>query len=222
MKNNSVKISPSVLSADFSCLSEEIKALDEGGADYIHFDVMDGHFVPNITFGPPVIKSVRKYTDLVFDVHLMIEKPERYIEDFAKAGADIITVHQEACLHLDRTLSHIKDLGLKAGVTLNPSTPPEVLDYVLHKADMVLVMSVNPGFGGQKFIPQALRKALWIKNRSNELGLNIDIEIDGGIGPHNAGAAVQAGCNVLVAGTSIFGRRPLKKAIKELRKAALE
>jgi len=221
MKKEDIKIAPSLLSADFSCLAEEIKSAEEGGADYMHFDVMDGHFVPNITFGPLLIKSLRKHSGLIFDVHLMIEKPERYIEDFVKAGADILTVHGEASLHLDRTLQQIKDAGIKSCVSLNPSTPPSVLEYVWHKLDMVLVMSVNPGFGGQKFIPQALRKAEWIYRRSREMGFKIDIEIDGGIGPDNASSAVSAGCNVLVAGTSIFGKRPLEKSIKVLRDAAM-
>jgi ribulose-phosphate 3-epimerase len=217
MTENHIKIAPSLLSADFSCLGAEVKSVEEGGADYIHFDVMDGHFVPNITFGPPLIKSLRKFSSLTFDVHLMIEKPERYIEDFVKSGADIITVHVETCPHLHRTLQMIRDLGIKASVSLNPATPPFFLDYILDKLDMVLVMSVNPGFGGQKFIPSALKKVEWISSLIKESGLNIDIEIDGGIVPENVKEVVKSGCNIVVAGSSVFGKKPVSSAIKAIR-----
>lgn len=213
-----IKIAPSILSADFSKLYEEIKKVEEAGADYLHIDVMDGHFVPNITIGAPVVKAIRKNSNLVFDVHLMIENPDYYIEDFAKAGADIITVHAEACRHLNRTIQNIKSVGKKAGVALNPATPLNVLDYSLEYIDMVLIMTVNPGFGGQKFIPNMVEKIKKLKTTIHSRGLNIDIEVDGGIKLDNFREVVEAGANVLVAGSAIFESEDIKKTTSEFKK----
>ena len=198
-------LSPSMLAADFSKLGEELSAIEKGGAQYLHIDVMDGMFVPSISFGMPVIKSLRKCSDLVFDVHLMIEKPERYIREFASSGADIITVHAEACTHLDRTLTAIREAGCKAGVALNPSTPLNVLEYVLDKVDMVLIMSVNPGYGGQKYLPAMTRKIRQLRDLLDESGRNIDIEVDGGVNLQNVETILDAGANVIVAGSAVFG-----------------
>jgi ribulose-phosphate 3-epimerase len=217
-----IKIAPSLLAADFLCLKDDVKNVETAGVEYLHFDIMDGHFVPNITFGPSLVKSLRPLSGLIFDVHLMIEKPERYIKEFVDAGADIITVHAEACIHLDRTLQMIRDLGAKSCVALNPATHHSVLDYVWNKLDMVLLMSVNPGFGGQQFIQSVLRKSYEIYSRINEMSCNIDIEIDGGICPDNAKQVVQAGCNVLVAGTSIFGKKTVARSVKNIRDMAME
>ncbi len=202
LSRKNIKISPSILSSDFSRLGEEVKAIDDAGADYIHIDVMDGHYVPNLTFGPPIIKSIRPITNKPFDVHLMISNPQDYIEEYAKSGADIITVHQESYHHLDRLLSKIKQTGKKAGVSLNPSTSETVLEYVLDKLDLILVMTVNPGFGGQEFIAAQLEK---IKNVRQMIGKRpIELEVDGGINPDNVGMCIDAGADVIVAGSAIF------------------
>jgi ribulose-phosphate 3-epimerase len=212
-------IAPSILSADFAKLGEEVRAIDEAGADWIHIDVMDGHFVPNLTIGPGVVKALRPHSAKPFDVHLMISPVDNFLDAFAEAGADIITVHPEAGPHLHRTLQRVKALGKKAGVSLNPATPAKALDYVLADIDLVLVMSVNPGFGGQKFITSQLKKIEAVANRVVKEGLNVQIEVDGGIDPHTASQAVSAGANVLVAGTAAFRGGPDSYAtnIKALR-----
>ncbi len=214
------KIAPSILSADFANLGQEVKAITAAGADYIHIDVMDGHFVPNITIGPDVVKDLRAHSSLPFDVHLMIENPDNYIENFAKAGADIITVHVEACTHLDRTVQLIKSFGKKAGVSLVPTTSPDVLDYILAELDLVLVMTVNPGFGGQKFIESQLEKISTLRHQIEATGKNIDLEVDGGITPETAKQAITAGANVLVAGSATFkgGKKFYAENISNLRK----
>ncbi len=197
-------LAPSILSADFSKLGEEIKTIDEAGAQFIHIDVMDGMFVPSISFGMPVISSIRKCTDKVFDVHLMIEEPDRYIADFVKAGADIITVHAESMKHLHRTLQSIKAAGVKAAVALNPATHEDCLEYVMDSLDMILVMSVNPGFGGQKYIDAVTEKIRRVKKMVDESGRKIDIEVDGGITKDNVRTVLEAGANVIVAGSAVF------------------
>lgn len=212
-----IKISPSILSADFSKLGEEVKKIDSAGADYIHIDVMDGLFVPNITIGNDVVKSIRKSSNLIFDVHLMINNPDNHIKTFAEAGSDIITIHAEATTHLDRTIELIKSFGKKAGVSLVPSTSETVLDYVLEKLDLVLVMTVNPGFGGQKFISSQLKKIENIRKKIEKTGKNIDLEIDGGINDETAKIAINAGANVLVSGSYIFGSKNYEEAISKLR-----
>lgn len=199
------KLSPSILSADFSKLGEEIILVEKGGADYIHIDVMDGHFVPNITIGPQVIEDLRKITSLPFDVHLMIENADNYIEDFYNAGADIITVHQESSKHLHRTIQKIKQLGIKAGVSLNPATPVSMLKHVVDDIDMVLLMSVNPGFGGQSLIEEVKYKVFDLKKLLYDKKLNIDIEVDGGINLDNVKKVIGWGANVIVAGSAIYG-----------------
>lgn len=199
-----LRLAPSILSADFRKLGQEVETVANAGAQYIHIDVMDGMFVPSISYGMPVIKSIRPCTDKVFDVHMMVEEPGRYAEAMKDAGADLVCVHQEACRHLDRTLSQIRELGMKAGVALNPATPVSVLDCVLEQVDMVLIMTVNPGFGGQKFIPYTLEKVRSLRKRMNLLGLHTDIEVDGGIGLGNVGEVIEAGANVIVAGSAVY------------------
>jgi ribulose-phosphate 3-epimerase len=211
-------IAPSILAADFARLGDEVRAIDAAGADWIHIDVMDGHFVPNISFGTPIMQSIRGVTKKPFDVHLMIAPVDPYLESFARAGADIITVHAEAGPHLDRTLQAIRAMGKKAGVSLNPATPASVLRHVLDRLDLILVMSVNPGFGGQAFIPAMLDKISELREMTR--GRNIDIEVDGGIGAENAGEIVRAGANALVAGSSIFKTQDYAAAIKSIRMAA--
>lgn len=197
-------LSPSILSADFARLGEQVRELDESGAQYVHIDVMDGMFVPSISFGMPVIKSIRPCSDRIFDVHLMIEEPARYIEDVVAAGADLITVHAESCKHLDRTIDSIKEKGILAGVALNPATPLSAIEYVLPKVDMVLIMTVNPGFGGQKLIPYTLDKVRELKKIIDAKGLKTDIEVDGGITLENVTEAMDAGANIIVAGSAVF------------------
>jgi ribulose-phosphate 3-epimerase len=212
-----VKIAPSILSADFSKLGEEIKDVEAGGADYIHVDVMDGHFVPNITIGPLIVEAIRPITKLPLDVHLMIDNPDHYIEAFAKAGADYITVHVEACRHLHRTIHYIKSFGVKAGVVLNPATPVDFIQHVLSDVDMVLLMSVNPGFGGQAFIPEVLTKIKALKKMIDEKGLQVEIEIDGGVNEQTAKQCIEAGATVLVAGSAIYNQKDRAKAMAALK-----
>jgi ribulose-phosphate 3-epimerase len=212
-----IKIAPSILSADFSRLGEEIKDVERGGADYIHVDVMDGHFVPNITIGPLIVEAIRPITQLPLDVHLMIENPDQYIPQFAKAGADIITVHVEACPHLHRTVQLIKEQGIKAGVVLNPATPVDTIQHVIDDVDMVVLMTVNPGFGGQKFIKQVLSKIYAVSEMAKSKGLSIDIEVDGGVNIETAKLCVEAGANVLVAGSAIYKEKDRGQAIRAIR-----
>ncbi len=220
--NNAIFIAPSILSADFSRLKEEIEAADKAGADVIHVDVMDGHFVPNITIGPLVVEAVRAVTDKPLDVHLMISDADSYIDDFVDAGADWITVHVEACTHLQRTLSHIRKNGLMAGAVLNPATPLQTLDYVLEDLDLVMLMSVNPGFGGQSFIPATIEKIHRLKSMIDSRGLDIGIEVDGGISEVTIGAAAAAGANIFVAGSAIYRSDSYADTIAELRRLAQE
>jgi ribulose-phosphate 3-epimerase len=217
-----IELAPSILSADFARLGEQVHRAEEGGAALIHVDVMDGHFVPNITIGPPVVRSLRKATELPLDCHLMIESPDNFIPEFADAGANWISVHQEACVHLDRTLHLIKSRGLRAGVVLNPATPVETLSEVLDLVDYVLVMSVNPGFGAQKFIPNSLRKIMNLAGLRMERRLNYRIEVDGGVALDTVGDIVRAGAEILVAGNAVFGNGDPKQNAQKLLKAATE
>ncbi|MES2961136.1 MAG: ribulose-phosphate 3-epimerase [Pseudomonadota bacterium] len=212
-----IKISPSILSADFSRLGEEIQNIEKAGADYIHLDVMDGSFVPNITIGNEVVKNLRKKTALPFDVHLMINNPDNHIKAFADAGSDIITIHAEASIHLDRSVDLIKSFGKKAGVSIVPSTHEDVLDYVLEKLDLILVMTVNPGFGGQKFLSSQLRKIENLRKKIDRIGKKIELEVDGGINEETAKIVASAGADVLVSGSYIFGSGDYAGAIKKLR-----
>ncbi len=217
-----IELAASILSADFARLADQIRSAAEGGATLVHVDVMDGHFVPNITIGPPVVKSLRRVTDLPLDCHLMIENPDQYIPEFVEAGADWISVHQEACVHLNLTLQHIRDREALAGVVINPATPVETLGEVLDMVDYVLVMSVNPGFGGQKFIPGALRKIRRLAEMRAQRGLNYRIEVDGGIGLDTVADVVRAGVEILVAGNAVFGQGDPKVNAQRLLKAATE
>ena len=212
-----IKIAPSILSADFSILGKEVKDVEKAGADYIHIDVMDGHFVPNITIGPLIVEAIRPVTSLPFDVHLMIENPEKYIQNFVRAGADIISVHTESCRHLHRTIYQIKEQGIKAGVVLNPATPVEMIRDVLTDIDLVLLMTVNPGFGGQTFIPNVLKKIEQVKRWKDEQNLTFEIEVDGGINDETAKQCVEKGIDVLVAGSYIFNNKNRVQAIEMIR-----
>ncbi|AWI12109.1 ribulose-phosphate 3-epimerase [Caldibacillus sp. 210928-DFI.2.22] len=212
-----IKIAPSILSADFSILGKEVKDVEKAGADYIHIDVMDGHFVPNITIGPLIVEAIRPVTSLPFDVHLMIENPEKYIQNFVRAGADIISVHTESCRHLHRTMYQIKEQGIKAGVVLNPATPVEMIRDVLTDIDLVLLMTVNPGFGGQTFIPNVLKKIEQVKRWKDEQNLTFEIEVDGGINDETAKQCVEKGVDVLVAGSYIFNNKNREQAIEMIR-----
>ncbi|WMM26748.1 ribulose-phosphate 3-epimerase [Tissierella sp. MB52-C2] len=211
------KIAPSLLAADFANLKEDIKKVENGGADYLHLDVMDGIYVPNITFGPPVIKSLRSVTKLPFDVHLMIDRPERYIKDFVEAGADLITVHEEATIHLHRTIQEIKSYGIMAGVSLNPATTLENIEYILNDVDLVLIMTVNPGFGGQSFIEAMKDKIKKLRKIIDDRGLNIIIQVDGGVKLQNAREVLDCGADLLVAGSDIFGAEDVEKRTKEFK-----
>ena len=215
-----IKLAPSILSADFARLLEDVKKVEKAGCEYLHIDVMDGHFVPNITLGPGIVKSLRKDVNMVFDAHLMIENPDNYIKEFADAGCDIIVVHQEACTHLHRTIQNIKSQRIKSGVALNPATPIETIKYVLQDVDMVLLMSVNPGFGGQSYIPVVTEKIKELKALIDEMNLDIDIEVDGGVKPSNIAEVVNAGANVIVAGSAIFNAGNIDEAVKSLRENA--
>jgi ribulose-phosphate 3-epimerase len=216
-----VKIAPSILSADFAMLGDGVRAVHQGGADWIHVDVMDGHFVPNLTFGPPVIRAVRGFSDRPFDVHLMVERPDDLLADYINAGANLVTVHVEACPHLHRTLGYIKELGAKAGVVLNPATPLSAIEEVIPDLDLVLIMTVNPGFGGQKFIPQSVDKIRRCRELLDRAGSRAELSVDGGISPDTAGAVVAAGATVLVAGSAVYGHQEGPAAgIAALRAAA--
>jgi ribulose-phosphate 3-epimerase len=215
-----VLIAPSILSADFSQLKDQIDLAREGGADWLHLDIMDGHFVPNLTFGPLVIESIRKHSELPFDTHLMMTNPDDFIDDFRSAGADIITVHYETCPHLHRTIQHIRESGAKAGVSINPATPVSVLSETLNELDLILIMSVNPGFGGQSFIQRSLSKIREIRKMVDASGRSIHVEVDGGIDEETAGPVVAAGANVLVAGYYIFASPDIPSAVRTLRNSA--
>ncbi len=220
LQRDTILIAPSILSADFSRLGEEVKAIESAGADWVHVDVMDGHFVPNVTIGPLVVESIRKITTMPFDVHLMIENADAFIQDFAEAGADILTVHVEASTHLHRSIQLIKAQGCKAGVVLNPATPLSTIDYILSDVDMVLLMTVNPGFGGQKFISSVLPKITQLRRMIEERNLDISIEVDGGVNSDTISTVSRAGANILVAGSAVFHSKDYGKTIRDLRERA--
>lgn len=215
-----IKLAPSILSANFGALLDDVRQVEQAGAEYLHIDVMDGHFVPNITIGPLVVRALRPHSGMFFDVHLMIDNPDLYVEQFIQAGADLVTVHVEATRHLHRTLMLIKEKGAKAGVALNPATPPAQIEYILPLADLVLLMTVNPGFGGQAFIPEVLPKIRTVRQMLEERGLSAEIQVDGGVNAETAAAVVQAGANVLVAGAAVFDGTDIAAAVKRLREAA--
>ncbi len=212
------KLAPSILSADFSRLGDEIRAVEEAGADYIHIDVMDGHFVPNITIGPLVVEAIKNVTNLPLDVHLMISNPDKYIKDFIKAGSSILSVHAETCPHLQRTINHIRELGIKPAAVLNPSTSLSALEYILEEVDMVLLMTVNPGFGGQKFISSMIPKIKKLRSLIDEKHLSVDLEVDGGINLDNISKVVKAGADVIVAGSAIFKSKDCKETVRQMKK----
>ena len=222
MSNKIARIEPSILSADFSRLEDEIKQAELGGADAFHLDVMDGHFVPNLTFGPMIVKAIRKLTQLPLDTHLMITDPDKYIEEFKNAGSDSITVHYEACVHLHRTVMKIKSLGIKAGVAINPATPVSVLSEIIDYVDAVLIMSVNPGFGGQSFIETSIRKIIQARELVISRNLDVDIQVDGGVDLRNAEALLEAGANVLIAGSSVFNSNSVKDTVKKFKEIILK